>query len=232
MTSKQAISYTKKSNKYLVYNINMFIFVSNLNYKHMNNQTSPNEFNHEAGLKVIYDMIETAKARIGKNYFYYLFWGYLVVMTSLIEYLLITVAKYPKHYLVWSVLMPLGAFITLIFYLRQKKTVTSRTYIGNTMGYFWSGWLISFALLLLFVSLRQDHLLIIPVVIAMYGMAAFVAGGVVSFRPLVIGALVAWPAAVAAYFIPYLFQLLLLPAVVIISYIIPGHLLKRMSKVL
>jgi len=196
----------------------------------MEDQTNMKEFNHEAGLKVIYEMIESAKSKIGKNYFYYLFWGYLVVATCLLEYLLITVARYPYHYLAWTVLMPLGSLITLIFYLRQKKSVKSKTYISTTMGFLWGGWLISFVILIVFANLKHEYTLILPMAMAMYGLAIFISGGVVNSRPLLFGAVVAWMASVAAFFVPYLGQLLIMTGVVIVSYIVPGHLLKRQSK--
>jgi hypothetical protein len=189
-----------------------------------------NELSHETSFKIIYEMIESAKAKIGNNYFYYLFWGYLIVATCLLEYFLITAVKYQEHYLVWPILMPLGVLITLFFYLRQKRNNTSKTYVGITMSYFWGGWMISFSVLMLFANLKQEYMVIIPVILAMYGLAAFVSGGVVSFRPLIWGAVLAWTAAVVSYFLPYLAQLLVLAGVVIISYIIPGHMLKQLSK--
>jgi hypothetical protein len=195
----------------------------------MENQHA-HEFDHEASLKVIYDMIENAKARIGRNYFYYLFWGYLVAITCLMEIFLITVIKFDSHWLVWAILMPLGALITLVFYSRSKMNTQGKTYIGNTMAYFWSGWFFSFIILMLFANLKQDYMLILPVIMAMYGLAAFVSGGVVNFRPLVLGAIVAWIASIVSFFIPYIAQLVVLTGVVIVSYIIPGHLLMRISK--
>jgi hypothetical protein len=188
------------------------------------------EFNHETSLKLIYEMIESAKTKIGKNYFYYLFWGYLVVAACLLDYFLITVAGYPKHYLVWNILMPLGTIISFIFYWRQKNAAKSKTYISTTMGYLWTGWLVSFVILMLFANLTKEYILIIPIVMAMYGLAIFVSGGVVNFKPFLWGAALAWVASVAAFFVPYLVQLLIMAGVVIVSYIIPGYLLKRLSK--
>jgi hypothetical protein len=195
----------------------------------MENQ-NVNELSHETSFRIIYEMIESAKAKIGKNYFYYLFWGYLIVATCLLEYFLITVVKYQDHYLVWPILMPVGALITLFFYVRQKKNITSKTYVGTTMSYFWGGWMISFSVLMLFANLNQEYMVIIPIILAMYGLAAFVSGGVVSFRPLIWGAALAWTAAIVSYFLPYLAQLLILAGVVAISYIIPGHMLMQLSK--
>jgi hypothetical protein len=196
----------------------------------MENGTNTKEFNHEAGLKVIYEMIESAKSKIGKNYFYYLFWGYLIAATCIIEYVLIVLVKYPHHYFIWPVLMPLGTIVTILFYLREKRAVTSKSFIGTTMGFLWSGWVISFVILLLFVNLKNDYNLIIPVTLAMYGLAIFVAGGVVNFRPLLLGAVMAWLASIAAYFVPYNVQLMIMTGVVVVAYIVPGHILKNKSK--
>jgi hypothetical protein len=196
----------------------------------MEKQQDSKEFNHEAGFKIIYEMIESAKSKIGKNYFYYLFWGYWVVAACLLEYFLIKVANYPYHYLVWTIMMPLGCFITLVFYTRMKRTVNSKTFIGTTMGFLWGGWFISFIILLVFANLKHDYTLILPMTMAMYGLAIFVSGGVVQFRPLLLGGIVAWLGSIGAFFVPYLGQLVILTGVVIISYIIPGHLLKQLSK--
>ena len=195
----------------------------------MENQHA-NDFNQEASLKLIYEMIESAKTRIGKNYFYYLFWGYLVVLTCLLEVFLIKVIGYPRHYLVWTFLMPLGAIITSVFYYRQQESSKSRTFIGTAMGYLWSGWLVSFIILLAFLWMSAQFQLIIPTVLAMYGLAVFVSGGMVKFRLLMGGSVLAWTAAVISFFVPYLGQLLILAGAAIFSHIIPGYVLKSRSK--
>jgi hypothetical protein len=64
----------------------------------------------------------------------------------------------------------------------------------------------------------------------MYVLGIFVSGGVISFRPLIYGGIVAWVAAIVAYFQTYEVQLLFTTLVVVVSYIIPGHLLKRSSQ--
>ncbi len=193
-------------------------------------ETNNKEFNHEAGLKVIYEMIESARVKIGTNYFYYLFWGYLVAFTCATEYILIQLANYAHHYLVWPVFMGIGLFVTLLFSLRQKKASGSKTFIGTAMIYLWSAWLVSFLILLGFANLNQDYEMILPVTLTMYGLGIFVAGGLVNFKPLIVGAVLSWAASVAAFFSPYPMQLLIVFVAVIVAYIIPGHILKNKSK--
>jgi hypothetical protein len=195
----------------------------------MENNANTREFSPEASLKVIYDMIESTKSSIGKNYFYYLFWGYLVAFTCIVEFILIS-AEYSRHYMVWPVFMIAGTIVTLVFYFRQEKSATSRTFIGSTMGFLWIGWFISFCIMILFVNLKQSYGLILPMIMNMFGLSIFIAGGMVNFKPLLIGAVVAWVASVVAFFVDYPVQLMILAGMVVISHIIPGHILKNQSK--
>jgi hypothetical protein len=188
------------------------------------------EFNHEDGLKTIYAMIDTARNRIGRNYLYYLLWGYLVLAACLLEYLLIKGVHYEKHYMVWPILMGLGVILSAIFSWSGHRQSRSRTFIGNVMSYLWGGWLAGFLILVLFANLRQDHDMILPITLVMYGLGIFVSGGVVDFKPLLVGGLVAWAGSVIAFFQPYTVQLLLVSVVVLVSYIVPGHMLRNISK--
>jgi hypothetical protein len=187
-------------------------------------------FSHEEGLKTIYAMIKLTKGSIGANYLYYLLWGYLVALACILEYLFIRVVHSEHSYLVWPVIMGAGLVASAIFTWRQQRTRTHMTFIGNIMGYLWGGWLFSFLILLLFANLRHDYSLIMPVTMVMYGLGIFVSGGVISFKPFIIGGILAWIASVAAYFQPHDVQLLIMIATVILSYIIPGYQLRNAGK--
>jgi hypothetical protein len=196
----------------------------------MENNTTSKEFNAEESIKAIVEMIQSTKSRIGKNYFYYLFWGYLVAFTAILEYLLLSVFEYSKHYMVWPVFMTAGSVITVIFYVREAKSKTTRTFVGTAMEYLWLGWFISFSILMLFVNLNHYYMLILPLIMVMYGLGIFVAGGIVNFRPLMVGGVVAWLASLGAFFTEYPIQLIILAVMVIVSHIVPGHMLKNQSK--
>jgi hypothetical protein len=196
----------------------------------METTTEAGNFNPEEGLKTIYAMIQSAKSRIGENYLYYLFWGYLVLIACIAEYALITLFRYNQHYLVWPVLMGLGVVISVFFNLRQSKRSTSKSLIGQVMIYLWGGWLVSFVILIVFANLGEAYAGILPLAMVMYGLGIFVSGGVVDFRPLIYGGILSWIAAVVSYFQPHSVQLLIMIGVVIVSYIVPGHLLRRISK--
>ena len=188
------------------------------------------EFSHEDGLKTIYAMITSTKNTIGENYLFYLLWGYLVGLAGISEYILIRVVNYERHYMVWPVLMGLGMVVSGVLTLRRQKSSTHRTFIGNIMSYLWGGWLVSFMIIMYFSTQLQNHSLIMPLTMVMYGLGIFISGGIISYRPLIIGGIISWVAALVAYFQPYNVQLLLMTATVIVSYIIPGHMLRIEAK--
>jgi hypothetical protein len=187
-------------------------------------------FSHEDGLKTIYSMITSTRNTIGKNYLFYLLWGYLVGLACILEYLLMQVMQYEKHYMVWPVLMGSGMIVSGILTFRRQKASTHSTFIGSIMSYLWGGWLVSFLLIMYFATQIQNHSLILPLTMVMYGMGVFVSGGVISYRPLLIGGIISWLAALVAFYQPYPVQLLLMTATVIASYIIPGHMLRMEAK--
>jgi hypothetical protein len=187
-------------------------------------------FNEEAGLKVIYEMIDAARSDVRHNNFYYLLWGILVIAACLLEYSLIRFFHYPHHYIGWPILMGAGMAITVWYTIRRFGRSASVTFIGNAMIYLFGGWTVTLLMLLLFVIPGHPRL-IQPVSLAMYAMAVFFSGGVLRFRPLIRGGLIAWTAAIASFFSPFLIQLLITAGTVLIAYIIPGYWLSRKSPV-
>jgi hypothetical protein len=196
----------------------------------METQNESLKFSHEDGLKTIYAMITSTRNTIGDNYLFYLLWGYLVGLACLSEYILIRIVHYERHYMVWPVLMGMGMVLSGVLTMRRQNKSNYRSFIGNIMSYLWGGWLISFLIIMFFVTRLDNHILILPFTMIMYGMGIFISGGVINYRPLIIGGLISWIAAVVAYFQPYNVQLLLTTATVIVSYIIPGHMLRTESK--
>jgi hypothetical protein len=187
-------------------------------------------FSYEDGLKTIYAMITSTKSSMGENYMFYLLWGYLVGLACVSEFLLIRVVHYAQHYMVWPVLMGLGMVLSGVLTLRRQKASTHKSFIGNIMSYLWGGWLVSLLIITYFTSQLQNHDLILPFTMVMYGMGIFISGGVINYRPLIIGGIISWLAALVSYFQPYTVQLLLMAATVIVSYIIPGHMLRIEAK--
>jgi uncharacterized membrane protein YhaH (DUF805 family) len=64
-------------------------------------------------------------------------------------------------------------------------------------------------------------------IIALYGLGTFVSGGILKFKPLIIGGMCCWIIALCIFFIPDEYSLLLVAGSIIIAYLIPGYLLRN-----
>ena len=65
-----------------------------------------------------------------------------------------------------------------------------------------------------------------PFYILMYAIGTFVSGGILKFKPLQWGGTACWVLAVIATYVTYESQILLTAAAILVSYLIPGYLLR------
>lgn len=174
-------------------------------------------------LEVIQRMILTAKNDLEDDSFYFLLWGWLVFIASLANYVLMYI-EYDNSYISWAILMPLGGLISFIYGRNQNKNKKVKTYIDELMGYVLIAFLVS-----LFIVLFSQAMLKLncyPMVMMVYGIWLFISGGAIKFKPLIIGGIINWVLCIAAFFVSFEMQLLLLALAVLLGYIIPGHMLK------
>ncbi|MBA3705246.1 MAG: hypothetical protein H0W84_04925 [Bacteroidetes bacterium] len=191
-------------------------------------ETTDQPINEQDSLRIIHEMIASAKSGIKDNGFFYLLWGWLVLIASLTNYFLQFVIVFDKPWLSWAILMPLGGIISMIAGAKMKKKQKVRTHLDDFIKFL----LIAF-LVCLFVTLffaQKFQLTFYPVVMMLYGIWLFVSGGALGFRPLIIGGIINWIFAVAALFVAFEYQLLMISAAVLLGYIIPGHILNYQFK--
>lgn len=177
----------------------------------------------QESLEFISRMIKTAQNDIQDQSFYYLIWGWLVFIASTGHFLLMS-SGYEMPFVTWM-LMPLGAIITIIYSRKHQRTQRVRTYIDDIMKYVLAAFLVSLATVLLFMS--KLELSTYPLVLMIYGMWLFISGGALKFKPLIYGGVINWIIGIAAFFVNFEIQLLLLALAVLLGYIIPGHMLKN-----
>jgi hypothetical protein len=174
-------------------------------------------------------MIATSKNNLKDNSFFYLLWGWLVLVASLSHFTLILLeVKYA--FLPWPVLMFSGGIVSAIAGYRIGKRSKVVSHVDKMIMYLWWGFLVVIFIILFIsamgkISWTTSNALIIT----MYGLGTFVSGGVLKFKPLIIGGVASWVIALAAYFVPQQFVLLLVALSIIIAYLIPGYMLKYRS---
>lgn len=178
---------------------------------------------HES-LEIIHKMINNAKSRLADDGFLLIFWGWLVTIASLIHYTTIKLDLNIGHW-VWPVLMPLGGIFSAIYGYRQGKKKLVKSYVDTYLSYLWTAFGIGLVIILVFMPAHGIKPTYFSLML-LYGIATFISGGILSFKPLVFGSLVAFASAVASVFFNETEQLLIIAVALTGSYIIPGHLLR------
>lgn len=179
----------------------------------------------EKQIQYIEEMIATTKGNLSSGSIHFLLWGWLVFAAAAINYILLRFTQIEEHWVAWPVLMGLGAVIAFFIGKKQSLNRNVTTKIDKMLVQLWAGFGITL-LVMLFAMPSAGPAKVYPMVMALYGLGTFVSGGILDFKPLQIGAVVAWVcAAIGFYQTQFDIQLLLISVAILFSYIIPGHLL-------
>ncbi|MEQ8624889.1 MAG: hypothetical protein RJQ00_03300 [Vicingaceae bacterium] len=178
----------------------------------------------EKQLKLIEEMIASAKVKASEGSIYYLIWGWLVLIAAACHFILLNYTSYQNHWIAWPILMALGGIISGIVGFRQEKKATIKTYVDRAMGYLWGAVGITLFVVLI-AMIKLGPLVAYPILIFLYGIGTFVSGGILKFKPLVIGGIACWVIGSIAVYVNFSDQLILLATAIVVSYLIPGHLL-------
>ena len=186
--------------------------------------TEVKDFNPEESLALIRSMIETTKASIKDSSHYFLLWGWATIIGCIVQFVLKNVVHYKHHYYAWSVTI-VALVIHFVFISRDRKTDQVKTYIGQANSYLWIAIGFSF-FVLAFIFSRIGWQYSFPFYILFYGLGTSVSGALLQFKPMVLGGASCFVFAAVAAYIPYDLQILLTALAILVSYIIPGHLLR------
>lgn len=182
----------------------------------------------EESLQLINTMINKAKNKLADDGFHLIFWGWLVFGAAMAHYITVMM-DIPYGYVVWPILMPLGGIISGFYGYKQTKKDNVKTYIDVYLGYLWGAFAIAMVLTLVCMPSHGIKITYFFLMI-LYGIATFVSGGLLNFKPLVIGSLFSFACAGISIFLGEPEQLLVISVALLCSYIIPGHLLRSKYK--
>ncbi len=177
-------------------------------------------------LDIIQDMISKAQKNYSIDSFYYIMWGWLTFSAAMLSYFLMPVL-HEKTGIVW-LLMPLGGIISFVYGSKQAKHQKVKTYIESHVNQVWLT--LGIALICVVIAIfMQINFKILPAFILLYGIGIFCTGRIIKFMPMIIGGALCFPLfLISSYFsaTDFSFQYLILAFAVLVSYIIPGHILK------
>ncbi|HEX8357811.1 MAG TPA: hypothetical protein VF610_10380 [Segetibacter sp.] len=181
-------------------------------------------FTAQESLVLIRSMIETTKTSISDNSAFFLIWGYATVVGCLLQYILLVFVQYPHHYIAWLV-TPFALLLHILFAIKSKKAERVKTFIGEANGFVWIIVGCSYlALAIIFYKIGWQYSF--PFYILLYGIGTYISGSLLKFKPMRFGG--AFCLCIAAFtpYTSYSNQILLAAFAILISYIVPGHLLR------
>lgn len=178
----------------------------------------------EESLKIITDMINKTKTNISQGSFHLIFWGWLVIFCSLVQFLLFKFSSWEHPWNVWLLTIP-GVFVSMFYGYRKGRQMTVHTYADRVFMMTWMGFIVVVFLLTLY--LQKTGELMSQYILLAAGFPTFVSGFVIKFRPLVLGGIAFWALSLIAYLVgPDLGQLAV-PVAMIIGYLVPGYMLRN-----
>ncbi len=179
--------------------------------------------NAEESFQIIRTMIENEKARLNENGFVYLFWGWMVIVSALLQYALIY-ADVKHHYFAW--LLMLAGFIFMPFYYSRRNTKNvSLPLTGRVIAYTW----IVVGLNIFAVGFLYGYTagkLLMFIILMLVSIGTTVSGLTLRFKWLVIGGLLCNLLAFMSIYLNYYYWGVLAILAVIVADLIPGYILR------
>jgi hypothetical protein len=176
-------------------------------------------------LQLIRTFISSVRYDARRAAFGFIFWGLLIAVAALLQYVLATFTGMREPWLPWPVLMAGGFLFSVIHHAsrsRKREAVSTYGFFFKWL-FFWSGFTY-FLVAFLCVTQRISP---VPFVLALTSLLVGVMGLVLRFAPLTAGGVLFFAAAVASVFLLPEVQLLLLALTVLAGYMLPGILLTR-----
>lgn len=184
----------------------------------------------QQSLQIIQQMIENSKVKFSDNSYFFILWGWLVLIASVLQFVLIEI-EYPKSYLVWPVLMAIGGVFSGIEARKLIKGSRVKTAFGTVMSYLWGGYSVCICIIISIIIIEGLGLHLISIfIMVLSGLATLVTGAALGFTPLKLGGVSCWLLLMPALFAKPEYSLLFSGASMISAYLVPGYLLKYKVK--
>lgn len=182
-------------------------------------------FSPQESLQLIRSMIETTRNSMSDSSHYYLLWGWATMIGCIIQYFLLVVVKYEHHYFAWFV-TPVALLLHFTFIYKDHKKEKVKTFISDATGYLWM--IIGFSYFALsFVFAKIGWQYCFPFYIMLYAIGTYISGSLINFKPMAYGGAACLVLVVITPYLRYEEQILSAAFAILISYIIPGHLLRN-----
>lgn len=178
----------------------------------------------QESLALITQMINQSKQNYNKSSFYFLLWGWVVVVADLGHYYLMEFTSYSHPYIVWLITIP--AWIACAIYgSRQSNRAKVKTHMDSIYQTVWIAFAFPVCVVIFGGGIIGPNN-ITGLIMLMAGYALVITGKVLKFRPIFYGGLVLWAAALLALYFNDSSQYLIGAIGIALGYLVPGYMMK------
>lgn len=191
-----------------------------------------NELDQIQSMEIITSMIQKTRHQLKSSAFDYLLWGWLAFISAALQYILMQFQETVQYsYFTWAVFMSGGGIFSGIYNSRKAKNLGFESHISYLLKYLWLGFII-YVFILLAHSFKTGWTGTQTLIIGMYGLGIFLSGIILKFKPMVVGGVISFILSIVGLFIPFFSNsmentVLLLAFSIVVTYLIPGYLLKK-----
>jgi hypothetical protein len=191
-------------------------------------ENNKENFSPEESLKVIQTMISQTKNSVADKSFYFLLWGWLVFIGAALQFILKVIVRTEAHPAAWNIMF-IGVILSILHGVKEKDSPV-KTFVDEGLRSIWTCvGIVQFLVVFIFMR-RGDWEHCYTVFILLYSIGCFLTGRLLKFAPLVWGAVACWGLAILTTYVNTDANILLMAVAILISYIIPGHLLRKAYK--
>lgn len=179
----------------------------------------------QQSIDLITEMISQAKGNLRENSFYFLFWGWVMVIANLGVFALLQI-QFPYAYWVWLIVVP-AWIVSIVYSVRRAKSSRVATHLDQIAATLW----ISFGIIAITFPIfgKFINYQINPVILLAGSVATVTSGAILKYNPLRIGGVVMFVSGLISFLVGSHWQPLLAAFAITAGYILPGYQLKRQS---
>ena len=189
---------------------------------------SNKELTKDESLALITDMIGQAKRNVARGgSFYFLLWGWVVMLANIGHYLIAKYDWYDYPYIVWILTIP-ATIASIVYGARKSSKAAVKSHLDRLYGMIWLAVFVGVMITIFFMDEVNYNLN--AIILTFAGMGTFISGVALRFNPLVMGAIALWAASIVAYNLNPLDQYPVAAVGILAGYLVPGYLLRKAEK--
>ncbi len=181
----------------------------------------------EKSLELITQVITQARNKFEENGFIYMFWGVLIAITSISQFILLKNEYYNINWYPY-LLLPFGSIYSTIYYSKKKRK-SKQNLISRIVSALWIVLSANMIILgFLFTSNLKENL--IPIILILLSVGTIVSGTSIKSNLLLYSGIFIGISAFIGFYLEWVYQPLLMGIVSIITILIPGIILMVQHK--